>query len=111
MEEHEWKFIPRLIVLDSMDEDGFLKSGFALKEKRKVCISNLLFLDFYLYLLEQCDPRWGREIGGIMPSKRLGKSNKKNKKKEEESFLSYCFYWRGGLDGKSWKWYCCGSAR
>lgn len=78
MEEHEWKFIPRLIVLDSMDEDGFLKSGFALKEKRKVCISNLLFLDFYLYLLEQCDPRWGREIGGIMPSKRLGKSNKKN---------------------------------
>lgn len=44
MEEHEWKFIPRLIVLDSTDEDGFLKSGFALKEKRKVCISNLLFL-------------------------------------------------------------------
>lgn len=87
MEEHEWKFIPRLIVLDSTDEDGFLKSGFALKEKRKVCISNLLFLDFYLYLLEQCDPRWGREIGGIMPSKRLGKSNKKKKKRRRVSFL------------------------
>lgn len=51
----------------------FLKSGFALKgaekKKKKVWVSNLLFLDFYLYLLEQCDSRWEREIGGIMPSK------------------------------------------
>lgn len=46
-----------------------LKSGFTLKEKKKVCVSNLLFLDFYLYLLEQCDSRREREIGGIMPSK------------------------------------------
>ena len=46
-----------------------------------------------------------------MPSKRLGKSNlKKGKKGGEFPFL--LFLLEGGrLDGKSWKWYCCGSAR
>lgn len=52
------------MVLDSMDEDGFLKSGFALKrrerggEEKKRKVWKLLYLDFYLYLLEQCESRW-----------------------------------------------------
>lgn len=47
----------------------FLKSGITLKEKEKVCVSNLVFLHCYLYSLEQCDSRWEFENGGIMPSK------------------------------------------
>ena len=34
MDEHEWKFIPRLIVLDSTDEEGF-KKWIHFKEKKK----------------------------------------------------------------------------
>lgn len=39
-----------------------LKSGFALK-KKKVRVSRLFFLGFYLYLLEQCDSPADWEIG------------------------------------------------
>lgn len=35
MDEHEWKFIPRLMVLDSTDEDGFKKWIHFKGEKKK----------------------------------------------------------------------------
>lgn len=107
MDRHEWKFIPRLLVLDSTDEDGFLKSGFALKaveRKKKVCVSNFLFLDFYLYSLEQCDSRWEWEIGGIVPSKQLGKSNSRRR----ASFL--IVLWGDWMENPG-TWYCFKSAR
>lgn len=49
MEEHEWKFIPRLIVLDSTDEDGFLKKWIRFKGKEKKFVSPTYFFLISIY--------------------------------------------------------------
>lgn len=57
MEEHEWKFIPRLTVLDSTDEDGSQKwIHFKEKKKKKKfgsvsCFVFLFFFSWFLFIL------------------------------------------------------------
>lgn len=48
MDEHEWKFIPRLIVLDSTHEDGF-KKWIRFKEKKSSGLS--LVFSWFLFIL------------------------------------------------------------